>query len=121
MTESEAAKILSKISSENNENFEAIQTAIRALKRENKYRRERKRFKKKYLLLNNAVKNLLVQIRQCKRNLVSENNDYLTGYQCALSVVEGMIAEFYSTPPKTDSDLEISKAVYYEDPLTNLD
>lgn len=28
-----------------------------------------------------------------KRNVKSENSDYLAGYVCALSAVEGMIAE----------------------------
>ena len=33
------------------------------------------------------------QIYMVKRNLKSENSDYLTGYLCALSAVEGIIAE----------------------------
>lgn len=33
-----------------------------------------------------------IQIKDIKRNLVCSNNDYLTGYLCALSAVEGMIA-----------------------------
>ena len=35
---------------------------------------------------------ILKQIRQFKRSVKSENSDYLTGYICALSAVEGMIA-----------------------------
>lgn len=38
----------------------------------------------------NALKD---QIYIVKHNLKSENSDYLTGYICALSAVEGMIAE----------------------------
>ena len=35
---------------------------------------------------------ILKQIRQFKRSVKSEYSDYLTGYICALSAVEGMIA-----------------------------
>lgn len=40
------------------------------------------------------ISDLKAQIRFIKRNVISENNDYLTGYVCALSCVEGMIAKF---------------------------
>ena len=40
-----------------------------------------------------ALDNIAKQIADFKRCVQSENSDYLTGYLCALSVVEGMIAE----------------------------
>ena len=40
-----------------------------------------------------AMRSLSLQIKSIKQNMTSENSDYLTGYLCALSVVEGMIAE----------------------------
>lgn len=38
------------------------------------------------------------QIAKVKKCFTSENSDYMTGYICALSVVEGMIA-YLSEPP----------------------
>ena len=43
--------------------------------------------------VNNDLQNLAEEIAQFKRCVKSENSDYLTGYLCALSAVEGMIAE----------------------------
>ena len=40
-----------------------------------------------------AIQSLRWQIRNLKRSVKSENSEYLTGYLCALSAVEGMIAE----------------------------
>ena len=40
-----------------------------------------------------AMRSLSLQIKSINQNTTSENSDYLTGYLCALSVVEGMIAE----------------------------
>ena len=40
-----------------------------------------------------AIRSLSLQIKLTKQNMTSENSDYLTGYLCALSAVEGMIAE----------------------------
>ena len=42
---------------------------------------------------NNDLQNLAEEIAAFKRCVKSENSDYLTGYLCALSAVEGMIAE----------------------------
>ena len=39
------------------------------------------------------LQKLADEIASFKRCVKSENSDYLTGYLCALSVVEGMIAE----------------------------
>lgn len=39
------------------------------------------------------INSLQEQISSIKRNVKSENSDYLTGYISALSAVEGMIAE----------------------------
>lgn len=39
------------------------------------------------------LRSLKDQIFLLKRAVKSENSDYLTGYMCALSAVEGMIAE----------------------------
>lgn len=41
---------------------------------------------------------LAKQIAEWKKNLKSENQDYLTGYMCGLSVVEGMIADMPAIP-----------------------
>ena len=40
-----------------------------------------------------SLGSLKKQIADVKRSIKSENCDYLTGYICALSAVEGMIAE----------------------------
>lgn len=40
-----------------------------------------------------ALDNLADEIYEIKHNFDSENTDYKTGYLCALSVVEGLIAE----------------------------
>lgn len=42
---------------------------------------------------DNNLQKLADEIATFKRCVKSENSDYLTGYLCALSVVEGMIAE----------------------------
>lgn len=42
---------------------------------------------------DNNLQKLADEIASFKRCVKSENSDYLTGYLCALSVVEGMIAE----------------------------
>ena len=42
--------------------------------------------------VNFPVEELKKQIAKVKRCFTSENSDYKTGYICALSVVEGMIA-----------------------------
>ncbi len=39
------------------------------------------------------LQKLADEIASFKRRVKSENSDYLTGYLCALSVVEGMIAD----------------------------
>lgn len=41
---------------------------------------------------DNGLQKLADEIAKFKRHLKSENSNYLTGYLCALSVVEGMIA-----------------------------
>lgn len=41
----------------------------------------------------NNLQKLADKIASFKRCVKSENSDYLTGYLCALSVVEGMIAD----------------------------
>lgn len=41
----------------------------------------------------NNLQKLADEIASFKRCVKSDNSDYLTGYMCALSVVEGMIAE----------------------------
>ena len=41
----------------------------------------------------NALDALAKEIADFKRCVKSENSDYLTGYLCALSAVEGMIAD----------------------------
>ena len=42
---------------------------------------------------DNNLQKLADEIASFKRCVKSENSDYLTGYLCALSVVEGMIAD----------------------------
>lgn len=42
---------------------------------------------------DNGLQKLADEIASFKRCVKSENSDYLTGYLCALSVVEGMIAD----------------------------
>lgn len=42
---------------------------------------------------DNNLQKLADEIASFKRCVKSDNSDYLTGYLCALSVVEGMIAE----------------------------
>lgn len=42
---------------------------------------------------DNGLQSLADEIASFKRCVKSENSDYLTGYLCALSVVEGMIAD----------------------------
>ena len=42
---------------------------------------------------DNGLQKLADEIATFKRCVKSENSDYLTGYLCALSAVEGMIAE----------------------------
>ena len=42
---------------------------------------------------DNGLQSLADEIATFKRCVKSENSDYLTGYLCALSVVEGMIAD----------------------------
>lgn len=42
---------------------------------------------------DNGLQRLADEIAKFKRHLKSENSDYLTGYLCALSAVEGMIAD----------------------------
>ncbi len=42
---------------------------------------------------DNRLQSLAYEIARVKRCVKSENSDYLTGYLCALSVVEGMIAD----------------------------
>ena len=39
------------------------------------------------------LEKLKEKLAELKRAICSENRDYLTGYLCALSVMEGMIAE----------------------------
>ena len=41
---------------------------------------------------------LAKQIAEWKKHIKSENQDYLTGYICGLSVVEGMIADMPAIP-----------------------
>lgn len=43
--------------------------------------------------LTKVFEDIKSQISLCKKNIKSENSDYLTGYICAFSTVEGMIAE----------------------------
>ena len=43
--------------------------------------------------LKGILDSLKEQIASIKKNLKSENHDYETGYLCALSAVEGMLAE----------------------------
>lgn len=47
--------------------------------------------KHKELPDEDVLKDLREQIASLKRCVTSENSDYLTGYLCALSAVEGMI------------------------------
>lgn len=42
---------------------------------------------------DNGLQKLADEIATFKRCVKSDNSDYLTGYLCALSAVEGMIAE----------------------------
>ena len=42
---------------------------------------------------DNNLQKLADEIVSFKRSVKSDNSDYLTGYLCALSVVEGMIAD----------------------------
>ena len=42
---------------------------------------------------DNGLQKLANEIASFKRHVKSDNSDYLTGYLCALSVVEGMIAD----------------------------
>lgn len=42
---------------------------------------------------DNNLQKLADEIASFKRCVKSDNSDYLTGYLCALSVVEGMIAD----------------------------
>lgn len=42
---------------------------------------------------DNGLQKLADEIATFKRCVKSENSDYLTGYLCSLSAVEGMIAE----------------------------
>lgn len=52
-----------------------------------------------------VLKNLKSQIKDFKKCVKSENSDYLTGYICALSAVEGVVAEMEGENDKTrDSD-----------------
>lgn len=44
------------------------------------------------------------RIKSFKKCVKSENSDYLTGYICALSAVEGMIAEMEKEIKKEKSD-----------------
>lgn len=39
------------------------------------------------------IKDILIEISSVKRNIKSDNNDYLTGYISALSAVEGMLEQ----------------------------
>ena len=39
-----------------------------------------------------AYQTLLDRIKEIKRNFYADNQDYYTGYVCALSMVEGLIA-----------------------------
>lgn len=45
------------------------------------------------VISKSLIKSMQEQISSIKRNVKSENSDYLTGYISALSAVEGMIAE----------------------------
>lgn len=47
--------------------------------------------KHKELPEEDVFKDLREQIASIKRSVKSENSDYLSGYLCALSAVEGMI------------------------------
>lgn len=42
---------------------------------------------------DNGLQKLADEIASFKRHVKSDNSDYITGYLCALSVVEGMIAD----------------------------
>ena len=42
---------------------------------------------------DNNLQKLADEIASFKRHVKSDNSDYITGYLCALSVVEGMIAD----------------------------
>ena len=45
------------------------------------------------------LQKLADEIASFKRHVKSDNSDYLTGYLCALSVVEGMIADMREVTP----------------------
>jgi hypothetical protein len=46
------------------------------------------------------------QIKKIKRDIKSTNTDYLTGYTCALSMVEGLIVEARLEEETKEDDLK---------------
>lgn len=46
------------------------------------------------------------QIKKIKRDIKSTNTDYLTGYTCALSMVEGLILEAKLEEETKEDDLK---------------
>ena len=76
MTEEKAAEILTSYAMPNGIGFPEVKEAAK--------------IGVKAIIVLDALKD---QITSIKRNAKSDNNDYLTGYICALSAVEGVIAE----------------------------
>lgn len=50
------------------------------------------------------LQKLADEIASFKRHVKSDNSDYLTGYLCALSVVEGMIADMRQKGENNESN-----------------
>lgn len=57
----------------------------------------------KHMISADALKKSIADVKKCFR---SDNNDYMTGYISALSVVEGMIAYLISPEPPIDEKEE---------------
>lgn len=60
-----------------------------------KAKNENRRLERRLQREKNRIALVNKGILEQKRSIKSENQDYVTGYQCGLSWVEGLIAEVY--------------------------
>lgn len=60
-------------------------------------------------MLDELKQEVRQEVRQAKAEIKSKNCDYLTGYICALSAVEDMIAEHEKTRKIVDAEKLIKK------------
>lgn len=60
--------------------------------------------KQEVMISADALKKQIKKVKKCFR---SENNDYMTGYISALSVVEGMIAYLEAPEDESGNDADV--------------